>query len=62
MCRELFVKPDGSLVTKGDVLVDYKLAKTFRRIAADPNGFYSGSLAQDIIADIKERGQWATSF
>ena len=57
MCSEVFVKRDGSLVTEGDILVDYKLAKTFRRIAADPMGFYTGSLAQDIVADIKERGQ-----
>ena len=57
MCSELFVKPDGSLVTKGDLLINYKLAKTFRRIATDPMDFYSGSLAQDIIADIKDRGQ-----
>jgi gamma-glutamyltranspeptidase / glutathione hydrolase / leukotriene-C4 hydrolase len=54
---ELFVKEDGSLVTEGDLLVNYKLANTFRRIAVDPMTFYTGSLAQDIVDDIKEYGQ-----
>jgi gamma-glutamyltranspeptidase/glutathione hydrolase/leukotriene-C4 hydrolase len=50
------VKDDGTLVTEGDLLVNQKLGTTFRRIAADPMTFYTGSLAQDIVDDIKEYG------
>jgi len=55
--RELFVKDDGSMVTEGDLLVNKKLANTFRRIAFDPMTFYTGSLAREIVDDIQEYGQ-----
>uniref|UniRef100_A0A2C9K5N7 Gamma-glutamyltransferase n=1 Tax=Biomphalaria glabrata TaxID=6526 RepID=A0A2C9K5N7_BIOGL len=44
------VKPIGSLIQLP------KLAKTFQAIADDPLSFYNGSLASDIVADIKEAG------
>jgi gamma-glutamyltranspeptidase/glutathione hydrolase/leukotriene-C4 hydrolase len=53
---ELFVKPDGSLAVTGDLVVNRKLAATLRVLAADPNSFYSGALAQQIVDDIKDYG------
>jgi len=55
--RELLVKENGSLVQEGDLLKNAKLGATFRRIAADPQSFYNGSLAQDIVDDIKLGGR-----
>lgn len=34
-----------------------KLADTFEKIADDPHTFYNGSLADDIVADIREAGK-----
>jgi gamma-glutamyltranspeptidase len=33
-----------------------KLALTLRRIAENPTSLYDGPLANDIVADIQERG------
>jgi len=55
--RELFVKADGNLVEAGDVVTNPKLARTFRRIAENPFAFYNGSLAQDIVDDVKDYGR-----
>ncbi|XP_059155209.1 glutathione hydrolase 1 proenzyme-like isoform X1 [Physella acuta] len=44
------VKPIGSLIKLP------KLAKTFQAIADNPLSFYNGSLASDIVADIKDAG------
>ena len=33
-----------------------KLAKTLERIRNDPDSFYNGELAKDIVKDIKDRG------
>lgn len=52
------MKPNGRLYVPGDVLRRPKLALTLRRIANDPISFYSGSLADDIVADIHERGKF----
>lgn len=59
---ELFVKPDNTLVKEGDLLKNPKLAKTFRRIAADPFTFYNGTLAEDIIEDLREHGYIAVHW
>lgn len=37
-------------------MINKKFAKTLRRIAADPDDFYTGELAKDIVADIAEYG------
>jgi gamma-glutamyltranspeptidase/glutathione hydrolase/leukotriene-C4 hydrolase len=50
------VKSDGTLVKQGDLLLNPKLGQTLRRIAEDPNTFYNGSLAQDIVDDIADYG------
>lgn len=54
--RELVLKPDGTLMKEGDLLRNPKLGQTLRRIAANPDVFYNGSLAQDIVDDIAEYG------
>lgn len=56
------MKPDNTLVKEGDVLKDPKLAKTFRRIADDPFTFYNGTLAEDIIKDLREHGYIAVPW
>ena len=60
-CSELFVKPNGSLYEEGDLLKNPKLAATLRRIAADPFTYYNGSLAEDIIQDLREYGMCCLS-
>ena len=55
--RELFVQPDGQPVRKFEMLKNPLLAITLERIATDPMSFYNGSLAEDIVADIAERGK-----
>lgn len=57
---ELFVKQDGSLVQEGDLLINAKLGQTMRRIADEPMSFYTGSLAEDIVADLQEYGSIIT--
>lgn len=46
------IKPVGSKIQLPT------LAKTFQRIADDPLSFYNGSLAEDIVADIQDEGQY----
>lgn len=57
--REAYVNPTtGQLYREGDLLKLPKLAKTFKTIAAEgPETFYTGSLSQDIITDLEERGK-----
>lgn len=54
------MKNDGSLVKMGDFMINKKLGATLRRVGADPMTFYTGSLAQDIVDDIKEYGLYWT--
>ncbi|XP_070573061.1 glutathione hydrolase 1 proenzyme-like [Ptychodera flava] len=54
---DIFLKDDGSLKQEGDIMFRPKLAHTYRRIAAGgAEAFYTGRLADDIVADIKEQG------
>ena len=34
------------------------MARPLRRIAEDPDNFYTGSLAEDIASDLEEVGSW----
>ena len=34
------------------------MARPLRRIAEDPDNFYTGSLAEDIASDLEEVGGW----
>ena len=56
LCRELLFNKDGELKKQGELLYMPKLAKTLERIRDDPEGFYNGSLAKDIVQDIKDGG------
>ncbi|XP_071835000.1 glutathione hydrolase 1 proenzyme-like isoform X2 [Apostichopus japonicus] len=52
---EVFLKEDGELYEDGDLMTRPKLADTLQTIADEGvEAFYSGSLADNIIADIKD--------
>eukprot|EP00794_Sanderia_malayensis_P007868 gene7868-8718_t len=54
--RELF-KPNGFLLRQGDVLRRPKLAHTYERLAEHGGDiFYKGSMAQQIVKDVREAG------
>ena len=60
--RELFLNSDGNLLVEGDLFKRPKLAVTLRRIAdGGPTTFYTGSLADDVVADIQDVGMWLVS-
>jgi gamma-glutamyltranspeptidase len=50
------VKPDGTLLREGDFVRNLKLGRTLRLIAENPQSFYDGPLAQEIVDDIAEYG------
>jgi len=54
--RELFLNGEGQLYQKGDRMKNPRLAKTFEAIASDPDGFYTGPLAELILQDLAEAG------
>lgn len=43
-----FTSDDGEPLAEGDLLVQPELAQTLRDLAADPDTFYSGTLAEDL--------------
>ena len=45
----------------GELLKNTKLADTLERIKNNPNDFYNGSLAQDVVQDIKTANGTITS-
>jgi gamma-glutamyltranspeptidase/glutathione hydrolase len=51
---------DGQLYKAGEVFKQPVLAKTLERIAADPDGFYHGKMAQELIDDLKKGGALLT--
>ena len=51
--RRIFQR-DGDLYKAGETLKQPLLAETLKRIAADPNGFYHGKMAHELIADLKK--------
>ncbi|XP_020894577.1 glutathione hydrolase 1 proenzyme isoform X2 [Exaiptasia diaphana] len=54
--RELLVNETGQLKQKGEVIKMPKLARTLERISENPEDFYTGELAKDIVSEIKEAG------
>ena len=55
MLREFNTNKDGSLLKEGDIIKMPLLAKTLERIAENGGSdFYSGGLANDIIADLND--------
>lgn len=51
-----FYKPDGSAYRAGEVFRQPALANTLRAIAADPESFYRGEIAQQIAASMQAHG------
>ena len=56
--RELFFTSAGQLKKPGDLVKWPKLATTLERIAFNYSDFYNGSLAKDIVDDIRDNGQY----
>lgn len=57
--RRIFQR-DGRLYTAGEIFKQPELARTLERIAVDPDDFYHGKLAEELIADLKKGGALLT--
>lgn len=52
-----FLKPDGGPYREGDRFVQPELARTLRKVAAEGrDGFYTGAVAEDIVAHLRAKG------
>ena len=51
---------DGNFYQTGETFKQPELAKTLKRIAADPGDFYHGKLAQELVAELKKGGGLVT--
>ena len=51
---EYFLNPDGSSKTEGTRLTNPAYAKTLGVIASDPQSFYTGAIAADIVAAVAD--------
>ena len=51
---------DGDFYQTGDVFKQPKLARTMRRIAADPEEFYHGRMARELVEELKQGGALLT--
>jgi gamma-glutamyltranspeptidase/glutathione hydrolase len=59
---KLFLKPDGSLISRGTLLVQSDLANTLELISKNgPRAFYEGPVADKISAAVREAGGLMTS-
>src|SRR3954466_51101 len=59
---KLFLKPDGSLIARGTLLVQSDLAATLEAISRQgPRAFYEGPVADKISAAVREAGGLMTS-
>ncbi len=55
--KKIYFKEDGSLRVPGEILKNPDMAKTYRRIAEHGvDDFYTGAIAQDIVADMQANG------
>ncbi len=55
--RRHYLKSDGSVPVAGDVMRYPAVAETLRKVAADgPSGFYTGAVAEDLVAAIARHG------
>lgn len=57
--RRIFQR-NGNYYKVGDTFRQPELARTLRRIAANPDEFYKGRMAQELIADLKKGGSILT--
>jgi len=51
---------DGNLYNEGETFRQPELARTLERIAADPDSFYHGDLARELIHDLAQGGSLLT--
>jgi gamma-glutamyltranspeptidase/glutathione hydrolase len=51
---------DGQLYKEGETFRQPELARTLQRIAADPEDFYHGKMARELVADLKKGGALLT--
>ncbi|MGB3532841.1 MAG: gamma-glutamyltransferase [Microcoleaceae cyanobacterium] len=58
--RAIFTK-DGAMYQPGEVLKQQDLAETLKKIAVDPQQFYTGEIANAIAADMKANGGLITT-
>ena len=52
----MFFHKNGSTRSQGDTIKDPIFAKTLTEISQNPMSFYNGSIAREIVKDIKARG------
>jgi gamma-glutamyltranspeptidase / glutathione hydrolase len=57
--RRIFQR-NGSYLKVGETLRQPELARTLERIAANPDDFYRGKMAQELVADLKKGGALLT--
>lgn len=53
---EVFCNAEGKILQMGDIVKMTKLAQTLRTLADDPDSFYTGALAKQIVSDIQQAG------
>ena len=58
--RKLLFKKDGRPLELGTQLKIPELAATLKKIQKDPESFYTGSLAKDVVKDIQDAGGLVT--
>ena len=51
---ELLLTKSKKLVKKGDVIKNVQYAETLETVRDDPDSFYNGTLARDILSDIRK--------
>ncbi len=54
--RKIFLRPDGSPRVEGERLVQPDLGRTLRVLARDPEAFYRGRIADQIVASVGRHG------
>lgn len=53
---EVFCNAEGKILQMGDIVKMTKLAQTLQTLADDPDSFYTGALAKQIVSDIQQAG------
>ena len=49
----MYRNDDGTIKKEGDIMTSPTLASTLQKIANDPKEIFSGSVAQDMVNDIR---------
>jgi len=60
LARTVFL-PGGHIPAVDRIVRQPQLARTLRRIAADPESLYTGEIADEIVADMRRHGGWLTA-